>query len=230
MLALVVVVLSAAPVRPAGLEAKDPKLAAAGQVALDALPWSGEAKGALGLTASVDGAKVVVVAKDPARPKVFGQGEAKLQKVKPQFADRALVAALKQAIPKALEDLEARALEAKGQGVRRLRFALQLNGLESKARAHVKESLLPCLKQRLELVGPVTQAEELSGFWEEQVEYAPFPGEPRESLGWHAEQVRESIVGGPKASCTTFGTPLQGYSTNVTVDALNQGVLVTFRR
>ena len=54
--------------------------------------------------------------------------------------------------------------------------------------------------------------------------------EPRDALAYQVEQVKQALLGGPRAPCSVFGTPLQGYSTVVRADALNRAVVVTFRR
>lgn len=157
---------------------------------------------------------------------VWGEGAAQVQDVaKPEWKQRALRAALKVALPRALEDLQLRIA-----GVRKVTLSAQLNGLDAKARDHVERSLFPCLKQLFDLTGPVTAPAPNAGFLDEALEYVPEKNEPRQSLEWQVGRVRDAMLGGVRAKCGVGGTPLQGWATSVAADPLNRAVVVSFRR
>jgi hypothetical protein len=159
-------------------------------------------------------------------PSIYGEGAAKVLPVnKPEWKQRALVSALKVALGAALEDLAGRI-----SGVRKVKLSAQVNGLNLKTREHVEKSLLPCLKSLFDLVGPVTSAEEQSGYLDESLEYLAEKDEPRVSLDWQAARLRAAILGGTRSKCSVAGSPLQGWSTFVTADALNGAVVVSFKR
>lgn len=230
MLAPLLLVFAAAPLQ---LRSADPVVLAAARDAALAVELSlAQPDGGTAWLADVQeqGGFAAVVVVDPARKGADGRAQVKVTAVKPQWRARALTAAFKQALPQALEDLEQRAKELKGQGSRKVRFSLELNRLDGPARTFVKETTLPCLTHRLELLGKVTAAVESQGFLEEDVEYAPAADEPRDALAFQVEQAQRALTGGPREACSIFGTPLQGYATRVRADALNRAVVVTFRR
>lgn len=177
------------------------------------------------------GDAVAVTARSLHRPKeVYGEGRARVVRTRSDLAARARQVALRNASLQALEDLGARIPEALGRGVRRLRFTLRVNGLESRAREVVAREVLPCLKGRLELLGAATSPSEAGGYLEEEVEYAPAALEPRDPLEWHVAWVRAALLGGPKAACPLAGGPLAAFTVRVSADALNRAVLVDFLR
>ena len=173
------------------------------------------------------GQTVVVKAVSLQRPAaIYGEATAKVLAVgKPEWRQRALVSAVKVAIPKALEDLAARI-----SGVRKLMLSAQLSGLDLKTREHVERSLLPCLKSLFDLVGPVTSPASQAGYLDEALEYLPEKDEPRVSLDWQVARVRSAMLGGLRSKCSVAGGPLQGWSTFVAADALNGAVVVSFKR
>ena len=83
----------------------------------------------------------------------LGEASATVQQdlAKPEWKQRALVVALKVALPRALADLQSRIA-----GVKKVTLSAQLNGLDAKARDHVERALFPCLKGLFDLSGPVT--------------------------------------------------------------------------
>lgn len=160
-------------------------------------------------------------------PGTFGEAAATVQQdlAKPEWKQRALLAALKVALPKALVDLQSRIA-----GVKRVTLSAQLNGLDPKARDHVERSLFPCLKGLFDLSGPVTAPVAGPGFLDEAIEYVPEKNEPRQSLEFQVARVRDAMLGGVRAKCGIAGTPLQGWSTTVAADTVNGAVVVSFRR
>jgi len=230
VLAPLLLIVAAAPLQ---VRSADPVVLAAARAAAQAVELTLAAPDG-GTAWLVDvqeqGGFAAVVVVDPARKGADGRAQVKVTPVKSQWRERALTAAFKQALPRALEDLEQRAKELKGQGARKVRFSLELNRLDGTARTFVKETTLPCLTHRLELVGKVTGALESQGFLEEDVEYVPSAEEPRDGLAYQVEQAQRALTGGPREACSTFGTPLQGFSTHVRADVLNRAVVVTFRR
>jgi hypothetical protein len=172
------------------------------------------------------GEQVVVKAVSLHRAASYGEGSAKVMAVKkPEWKQRALVSALKVAIPKALADLSARIA-----GVRKVTLSAQLTGLDAKTRDHVERSLFPCIKGLFDQVGPLTTAEVTAGYLDESLEYLPEKDEPRVSLDWQVARVRSAILGGTRSKCSVAGSPLQGWSTFVTADVLNGAVVVSFKR
>jgi hypothetical protein len=128
-----------------------------------------------------------------------------------------------------MADLSSRLLEAAGQGERKLKLSVQLNGLDSTLRREVAESLFPCLKRQLDAQGEVTEPVERAGYLEEDVLYAPAPDEPRDSLEWQTAKMREAVVG-PKGACSVAGGALAGGRLRFEADVLNHAVVVSIAR
>lgn len=157
---------------------------------------------------------------------IYGEAAAKVMAVKkPEWKQRALVSAQKVAIVKAMEDLAARI-----SGVRKVTLSAQLSGLDEKGRDHVEKSLMPCLKGMFDLVGALSASTVNGGYVDETLEYLPEKDEPRVSLDWQVARVKAAIIGGPRAKCGVAGTSLQGMSTLVSADTVNQAVVVRFKR
>lgn len=159
----------------------------------------------------------------------WGEATQKVAATGEKFKGRARVAAWRVATERAFEDLSARIAESLGQGVRKLKLAFRVNALEPAARAE-SEKALACLKSRLDLLGASTTPVIRGGYLEEDLEYAPAKGEPREPLEHHVAWVKAALLGGPKAPCTVVGTVLARYTVLVSADPLNKGVVVAFER
>lgn len=212
----------------AALEGMGLQLGEPGEVA--ALKSPGRDR-AFAIEASLEGRQARVRVRSLHRgPEVYGEATQTVAATGPAFAGRARTVAFRVAALGAFADLEGRINEALGQGVRRLRFSIRVNGLDQGARQQVTERTLACLKSRLDLVGPVTQAAESSGYLEEEVEYAPGKGEPRDPLEHHVAWVKDALLSGPRAACTVQGTPLGRYAVRVSGDALNRAVVIAFDR
>jgi hypothetical protein len=160
---------------------------------------------------------------------VWGESTATVPATGDKFKARALTSAWRQAVEGAFESLTGQIAESLGQGVRRVKLAVRVNGLEKAPRAQA-ELVLSCLKGRLDLLGATTTPTERGGYLEETVEYAPAKDEPRQPLQYHVTWVRKAILDGPRAPCTQLGTALSKFSVQVTPDELNNGVLVAFDR
>lgn len=186
---------------------------------------------AFSLEAAASGGSVRVrVASLHRPPWVWGEGTRQVVTTGARFKQRAAQAAWRVAAQAAFADLEVRIAEALGQGVRKVRLSLRVNGLEPAARQQAQEKTLPCLKGRLDLVGAATTAELRGGFLEEELEYAPAPDEPREPLEHHVAWVKAALLGGPRAACSLLGTPLGRHTVLVSSDAVNRGVVIAFER
>lgn len=160
----------------------------------------------------------------------YGEATQPVAATSAKFRTRARTVAFRAATEKAFEDLVGRINESLGQGVRRLKLAIRLNGLERSAREQVTDKTLACLKSRLDLFGPTTSPTERAGYLEEELEYVPAKDEPREPLNHHVAWVKSALLGGPKAPCTLIGTPLAKHTVLVMADELNRGVVVAFER
>jgi hypothetical protein len=182
---------------------------------------------AFALTSDRRDGLVVVKAVSLQRPAtIWGEASARVLAVsKPEWKQRALVAAIKTAVPRALEDLQVQIA-----GVRKLLLSVRVSGLDGKTRDHAEKALLPCLKSLYELTGPVSAPELKAGYLDEAIEYLPEKDEPRDSLAWQVGRVREAMLGGLRSRCSVGGGPLQGWATSVTADEINRAVVVSFKR
>jgi hypothetical protein len=128
------------------------------------------------------------------------------------------------AIAEAMEDLTAQLAEAAGVGKRTVKLSVRVNALESLARRHVVETYLPCIKGQFDQLGAVTEPREVAGYLEDVVEYAPAKDEPRDSLQWQANRLRE-LTHAPKAKCP----PPPKYIAKFTPDTVNRGIVIEFK-
>jgi hypothetical protein len=159
-------------------------------------------------------------------PSVYGLARVRPQGVpKEPQKRRAVEMALRTGMVRAMEDLSAQIAEAAGQGRRTIRLSLKVTGLESPARRHAAESLLPCLERQFDALGAVTEAREVSGYLEKDVEYVPAKGEPRDSLQWQVDRLREATLG-PRAVCSVPPKLAARFA----ADRLNRAVLVELGR
>ncbi len=158
-------------------------------------------------------------------PSMFGRAVVKPQALaNPKQRARAVQIALRGGIERAMEDLAAQLAESAGQGRRVLKLSVRVSGLSQPARQYVAETFLPCLKGQFDLLGPVTEPRDVAGYLEDEVEYAPVTGEPRDSLEWQAGRLREASLGA-KAQCP----PPQKHLARFSADAVNRGVIVELR-
>jgi hypothetical protein len=163
-------------------------------------------------------------------PAAYGEGTQAIAATGPRFKARARTTAWRIATQAAFADLVGRINEALGQGARRIKLSIRVNGLEPAVREQAGEKTLACLKSRLDLLGASTAPALRAGYLEEELEYVPAKDEPREPLQHHVAWVKSALLGGPKAPCTIVGTVLSKYTVLVSADALNQGVIVAFER
>lgn len=158
-------------------------------------------------------------------PSVYGL--AKLESLPYIGKKQRLVAeekAYARAIANAMEDLSAQLAEAAGVGKRTVKLSVRVNALESLARRHVVETYMPCIKGQFDQLGAVTEPREVAGYLEDVVEYAPAKDEPRDSLQWQANRLRE-LTHAPKAKCP----PPPKYIAKFTPDTVNRGIVIEFK-
>jgi len=173
-----------------------------------------------------EGSELVVRALSLHRPpSVFGRVSVTPQALpNPKQRARAVEIALRGGIARAMDDLAAQLAEGAGQGRRFLKLSVRVSGLGSAPRQYVGETFLPCLKSLFDLLGPVTEPREVAGYLQDEVEYAPAAGEPRDSLEWQAARLRDASVGA-KAQCP----PPAKHVARFSADTVNRGVIVELR-
>jgi hypothetical protein len=186
---------------------------------------------AFGLELERDGEQIIVRALSLHRPpSTYGLARVTPQRVpKPAQQARALQLAVTDGLRRAMADLAEQLLEAAGQGQRKLKLSVQVTGLGVQARRDVAEMLMPCLKRQLDALGAITEPVEVQGYLEDEVLYAPAPDEPRESLSWQTERMRDAVMG-PKPACPVAGTSIERGKLRFTADTLNHAVVVTMAR
>lgn len=163
-------------------------------------------------------------------PEIYGESVATPLPVKAARHATASKAAYAAALTQAMRDLDDQIALRAGVGHRQLVLSVQLSGLSRSARDYVAGPMFSCLKGQLDLLGEVTAPHEVGGYLEDRLQYAPTVDEPRQPFAWHAARLKAALLGGPKASCTILGSPLEGHEVRVQADEVAGGVTIALRR
>lgn len=183
----------------------------------------------LTVSAKEEKKELIVEVRSVDRPAFVGVGRTRVLVLKGQNKPQVLSGAAKASLGEALEALS-RTLQEADSGKTSFRLSMLVNGLELKQRAHAEESLFGCLRGQFNLTGAVTTPEAKNGYLEQELEFLRKKGEPPLSLEQLAGLVRQAMLDGARAPCSTANTPLMGWSVRAEADPNNRAVRVSFKK